>query len=381
MTTLIRSHWLYCLLLALVCLIVSVQALRKPIYNMDMVPYVVLAKTYRGESFADAHQHTYTELREKFGELGTEKFFRPPHDQLIRDLDTFEHKILPLYAIRPLYIASIAAVGSITGNDIDASWWVSVISMALAVAVFGLLCLLACQGGAMAWLFLPMPFALGAVGVASISTPDALACAVIAALAARLHSRGWQLEAGAAAMLALLICARSDYLIFALGLTIWLWWHGVAPGRHQKAAAITLILLGINHAIQKLSGNFGFLPVYNLTLIDGYADLRKIPNHHFDLMLHLRLLLSAANKILETAEFSVYLLLMMATGLLSRIHQRANPWAWLAWLGCGYAAIHILLFPKVWNRFFIASYLLAAIAFVVSLHLLSQPRTTPADQE
>jgi hypothetical protein len=268
-------------------------------------------------------------------------------------LDSPQHlqELEPMYSIRPVYLAAIAALS----RAMPIQRTISLIS-ALSLFGIGLVVLFWTQRPLLAGLLMaafPIPL-LGRLG-----GPDGLA-AVLVISALWLLDRRRILALG---LLFLSLGVRTDDILILFAVLAWLAWAGKMPRLVAGALAVAAlaIVLGINH----WAGNYGWVVLFRFSFVSGRYPA-QIP-HALTVGEYIRSLWRGAYAIL--GQVAVWVLL----GILAW-RRRRDPLLMVA--GCA-AAAHFLLYPSGEDRYLIWAYIVAGVSLIRSFEA-DQPAESPA---
>ncbi len=279
---------------------------------------------------------------------------KTPRAEASTILDSPQHlrELEPLYAIRPLYIEIISWLSAVLPIQ-------NAINLISAASLFGI--------GVVALLWTQQPLlsallmaAYPVLALGRLGTPDALAgLLTICAL--------WLIEQKHRRFLAVCIlfaslAVRTDNVLLLLVVLGWLLWEkriGVYTGGLLAMAALAVVL-AINH----WAGTYGWVVLFRYSFIAGRYPAQE--PHTLSFGEYFAALFSGAAVILT--RISVWLLL----GILA---YSRRPNRVLLVTGAA-AALHFLMFPSPEDRYFVWTYIVAAIIFIrsfASSHVLQQP--------
>lgn len=257
-------------------------------------------------------------------------------------LDSPQHlrELEPMYAIRPVYLATISALSKAFPIQ-------EAISLISAGALFGtgLVVLLWTKRPLLTALLMaayPIPY-LGRLG-----GPDAMA-ALLVILALWLLG---QQKISALVLFFVSLGVRTDDILILLAVLAWLIWEGKlpAPIGALLAALAAGIVFGINH----FAGNYGWIVLIRCSFIGGHSPA-QMP-HVLTVGEYIRILVNGVRADLDRV--AVWLLL----GILA--WRRCRD-AGLIVVACA-AAAHFLLFPSPEDRYLIWAYIVAGVALIRS---------------
>jgi hypothetical protein len=353
-----------------------------PQLNYDVVPYAALAKEVRG---AGGKQEAYRELASKVGDSRFQLYVSQPYrERMYRDDDFFQLN-RELYTIRPLYIVLCSAVGWLINSDISATYIISAVATALAVL---LSFVLAGSLGVTGLMRLAVPLtwiATGALNLASLSTPDALAT-LLGLLFVRVSINGpWKgtRAAGLLLIAVLMVATRTDAVLLVTFLMVAEF--ALEPRHRLPASRVFLAALSTYLVIQKVSGNYGYIAVLNFQLIEDRAHT-VMPNLAPNLYGYVVALTHGVAQILgkdfQPALFSVCVSLLAFVGLRERrlsatqVADRFSHRALILAVGLfGYLVVRFAVFPSPWARYLMSAYVLTGILFARAI----RPTATTRD--
>jgi len=263
-------------------------------------------------------------------------------------LDSPEHmgQLEPLYAIRPLYTQAIAVV-AYTGMPYQRA--ISLVS-ALSLFLIGVVLLAWTGRPAYSALLVATP---AVVGVARSGTPDALSAFFLLACAWALASK--RMFAGLALLLAS-IWVRTDNVLFAIVILIWLaWTKKLAP---SHAAVLTGLAGASVFLINYFSGNYGWRVLFRYSFLGGRYVANVRPDVSFSD--YFTAVLAGVRQI-GGQEMAVFVLIGLAAIKWLPATDSLRPL-----LTCvAIAAItRFLLFPSPEDRYFTWAFLIAGAAFI-----------------
>jgi len=353
--------------LALLVAGIVYQGLARPKYSYDMVFYVGAAMGIDAAP-SGLHELTFDELRshvppQRFSDLVEKSEYRA---RIYEDPRAFADN-LRFYRIRPLYVGMIRALHEL---GLDYVFACHLISALAAAATFWLFAW-AAPGNSLlprALLAPLLALALGLVNVGRMAMPDALSALFFFGAALLILRRHTTV---ALLLLVTSVTVRTDNIIFCGMLVAYLRFlapveHRIANRSFATAAAASAVLY---LTITLLGENYGWSTVFyhsfieKLTRIDGPASVSLA-----DYCMALRACIAHA---LDFQGFLLGTVLIAAVWVFREgLRDRASPvLLHLALLSGAYVALHFLLFPVTWYRFFVCQYLLIALA---ALHLTDE---------
>lgn len=342
-------------LTAMVALIVLVFGLKEPAYNWDMIGYVAVALSADGHHGANLNKTTYDSVRSEVGAGTFDRLTQGDYRQTVfRDPSSLTQQ-LPLYRTRVLYVESTRMLHVLGLGYPKSTYVVSAVFAALSVV------LLAFVGHEFGAPVVAVPVVVACSGfadIASLSTPDAMACffSLLTMYALIRKSRLVFVVAG------LLPLVRTDFLLLSLLVL----GHTFIVGQRKRAVVATLAACTLYWLLVKLNGAYDWLTLFNTSLIHKSAyPSTLIPSHSFGD--YLRPYAAMAYDFTMRPHFVIYAL---ALWLLTRRGTRAPFWdmhlrSALFIIPMAFVTIHLLLFPAITYRFFVFA------AAIVATGLLS----------
>jgi hypothetical protein len=348
------------ILTAIVALCVLLLGLKKPYDNWDMIGYVAAALSAEGYRGAELNAATYDSVERAvsaptFAQLTQQGDYR---QTVYRDPVSLQQQ-LPFYRIRILYVGLVRALHAAGVNLARSTYIVSAVFAALSVVVLALVGLE--TETPIAALPLIVAFS-GLLDITRLSTPDSMACffALLSVYALIRESRFVFIIA------ACLPLVRTEFLL----LSLLIFAHAFIYGRRKQALIAAAASGALYWLVNKASGDYGWLLLYNFSLIHKTPyPAQLIPSH--DLADYLRPYPSIAYDLIAQPLFVIS---GLAIAVLS-IHGRKQPTTdWrvagaIYLIPIAFAAMHLALFPEITYRFF------AFVTALVPIGLLGNRRT------
>jgi hypothetical protein len=339
--------------------VILIYGVMKPERNWDMVAYVAAAYHKDGYSGADLTRETYGDIKngvsaKRFSKLVTGEY----RETVFRDPASLEQQ-LPFYSARVVYIELIRLFKHFGLSYTKATYVISAIFAALSVLVLGLITLEAKVSIAI----LPLVVALtGYWEIAQLSTPDAMAC-FFSLLGIYSLIRKGKLVFFIAAILPLI---RTDFILLSWLLMIFTYRQGdrfISLFSLLSAAAIYV-------SVNKLTGNYGYLTLFNFTFIGSlnpYPERIAISHQLGDYLIPYALLLQSLLSHPHTVVYALALYLFWLNR--DQLKEGKVHFYCLFILPFVFGAAHMLLFPSDHFRFFVFS---ASLIFVWSLMVVGK---------
>lgn len=339
--------------------VILIYGIVKPACNWDMVAYVAAAFHKDGYRKADLTRETYGDIKKvvsakKFSKLITGEY----RETVFRDPASLEQQ-LPFYLPRLVYIELIRLFKHVGLSYTKATYVISAIFASLSVLVLGLIILEATVSVAI----LPVIVVLtGYWEIARLSTPDAIAC-FFSLLGIYSLIKKRKLVFFVAAILPVI---RTDFILLSGLLMIFTYRQG-----DRSISLFSLLSAAVIYvSVTKLTGNYGYLTLFNFTFIGSLnpypADMvisREIGDYLIPYWLLLQSLVSHSHTV-------VYALALYLFWLNRDQVDGGNVQVYCLFiLPFVFTAAHMLLFPSDHFRFFVFS---ASLVFVWSLTVIAQ---------
>ena len=348
-------------------------ALLKPAQNWDMIAYVGSAAAYEIDDPRLLHETVYGELKrsvseEKYNEL-TRGYFR---EVRASDAESFRQH-LPFYQPRVVYVLAVEALWKAGINPFFATYLVSALSAAMAAF---LLAYILPWSRRTAFLALVPAIVLvsGFYDLGRLSTPDALAVAVTYLcyfLAVRRHRL-------LLFVLPFCVLVRTDLVLLALLFYGYLWWEKAYDRRMLAASALacSALYVFVNHHF----GNYGWSTVFDYTLSHKSTHPADF-SHAVTIGSYLAAFNEGVGSLLRNTPFWIFAVMTSITAffVVRRPERTAQTFNlqrqdinFVVLSSLGYVAVHFMLFPVIWTRFFAGQYaLITAMAVYLLLDALS----------
>ncbi len=351
----------------LIAAVVTAWGALKPSYDWDVLGYMAAALSWEQTDKKQIHDNVYAFAQmampeETYRELTTQGSYR---QDMYANHAHFAQQI-PFYSIRPLYVACLYLLHKLGINLAQAAAVISALSYFL-MAVILLLWITkyidgVCGVGLPLLLILSPPMLM----TARLTTPDALSAAMLVTAIYVLAEKRWLIGFGLLMLLSIFV--RTDNIIYALILFSYL----VLFGKHRLAlslpgftlfvAAAVLSYLTINLA----AGNYGWSTVFHHTLVQFINDPAE---HSFTISLpaYLKALRSGLSLLVGGSMVIFLFFGLLAYYLSARkkiLVQNIYPHLTLI-LGLS-VLLRYALFPAILDRFFVAHYMLVAVALVIT---------------
>ncbi len=363
-------------------LVFGALALAFPHYEWDLFAYLANATHMAGLTPPDGlHAHVYEVVRESVPVSVYEWLVGPDkRDVLLQDPEAFRQTVAFFYDTRVIYTAILAAALKLGIDPVFASYLIPALC---AVASIFLLFRLIPDVTPPWSLLVALPFicfACGLMNVARLATPDSLATLTTIALYALL------LRGQVSALLVLLplsVLVRSDLLVLAGFFHLYFLVTQRASRSYVVISGITtvacyLILTKVIFEADAWSSLIGY----------NFGDKPTHPDTYvFDISFgsYLSYLNEGLLSLSYNPMFFVFCMMcVMGISFYSSrfvfgkvqtsITQRHADLLFLLVSSAGYVALHFLLFPVIWIRFFAAQYSMVAVVVIWTAMMIMAER-------
>jgi hypothetical protein len=324
---------------------VFLAGVTRPFHNWDMIAYVAAAHFddgLRGEALRD---RTYGDVRNEVGADTFERLVGRPGDRdyrrtVFEDPRALEQQV-PLYSIKVTYVGLIRAAGRLGLSYPKATYWISALFSGLSVVILGALA----HRVRLHALVVPLvALVAGYVPMARLSVPDAPACffSLLAVLLA-LRRSGWLY-----AVSAILPLLRTEYLILS-GL---LMAHEcLGSGRRRNALLSLAFSVGGYLAVNALRANYGWVTLFNFTMITGPTPFPAEMSVSTSLADYLAPYPSLALALLNSYQLLTYCLAAYAIVTGFGRHRGSREFRLLLVIPLVFLAARLALFPHYEERY------------------------------
>lgn len=356
--------------LALFCLAVSTF---QPLNNWDMIGYIAAAKSIEEPDPQKIHSFTYEQIQAAVSPLEfKEMTLSSQYKKNIHQLPAALNEQLPFYQIRPLYVYSVFVLYKGGVNIAFATHLLS------GIAVFIALLLITRLSAE----FIPKPFRFvipavaliaGIIELARLSSPDALAFLVITVtIYCYLKKR----TATLLLTLPISIAIRTDLLLYVIPFCIALF---MLDRKTRKYCAVSLLTaLGVYVAISLHWEAYGWSKTFYHTFVGAFTFPQQ-STAPMSITIYGKKLAEGIAYLALNKAFIVYVVISayfiaavtMDCKKEASLAPLISPISVVAWIGLAYIALHFILFPAAWDRYFVAPYLFGAFAY---LHRISIPQ-------
>ena len=350
----------------LVAAAVTVWGALKPDYDWDVLGYMAAALSWEEADKKQIHDKVYAIAQTAMPEAAyRELVSRGPYRQDMYANDAHFAQQLPFYSIRPLFVASIYLLHKLGINLAQAAGIISALSYFLIAVILLLWITKYIDGiygvGLALFLILSPPMLM----TARLTTPDALSAALVIAAVYVLAEKRSLTGSGVLMLLSLFV--RTDNIIFVLLLFGYL----VLFGRHELSLSVPRFALIVAAAvltyltIHLAAGNYGWSTVFHHTLVEFINDPA---DHSFTISPTTYLkALRAGLSFLVAGSMMIFLFFGLLAYYLSarkKAHVQ-DIYSHLALILGLSVLLRYALFPAIFDRFFVAQYMLIAVTLVI----------------
>ena len=347
--------------------IVLYEANRRPHYNWDMIGYVAAAyyeDGYRGRSLL---KQTYSEVQ---SEVGADTFKNLIYGEPDRDyrntifLDPVAlNQQIPFYSIRVLYVEAIRLLKKVGITYSRATHIISAIFATMSVVV---LAMIASEVRVKLFVTPIIILSTGFIDLGRYSTPDAMACFFSLLCMLAVLKRSF-ISLVLAVVMPLI---RTDFIILSLLIASY---EFFSRWKYVSVAAAA-VSLAIYFAINYLHADYGWLTIFNFSLIGitPYPAKLIASTSIMDyIRAYIRGIVGLVSQ-LSAALFALALFSVTATNVRSK--KKAMV---LVVIPLGFVLVHFALFPVYFPRFFVFAEALVLLWLFLQLEESTNQETAP----
>ena len=311
-----------------------------PQHNWDIIGYVAASfykDGYRGEAL---REKTYADVKAEVNEKDFAGLVADGYRSTVyHDPVSLEQQV-PFYTIKVVYVEGIRFLGKLGFTYSKSTYLISAIFAALSVIVVGLI--LASEKVPILML-VPIILTTGYMYVSGLSTSDAMACffAILALYSAQKTGNVALVLAG------IMPAIRTDFIIFSVLLQLYYWLYG------KKSFAVVSLLtsVAIYFAVNKLTGNYGWLTLFNFVFIDLTPyPASLVPST--DPASYVKPYFMAAYNLLRNPHFVIYSL--AAYLIVPKLKNLETRFILLYFvIPALFVILHLALFPAYIDRYFV----------------------------
>lgn len=360
-------------------LFVLAHAVKNPTQNWDMLGYVASVISLEHDNPEEIHALVYHQFKdyadaESFAKLTDDNGYR---ETMLKDADAFYQQI-PFYKIRILLILMIAGLVKLGINIYTASHLLSAVLTATAVVTFYYA--FKQRIHPLLWLFLPVIVVLFNIHeFAQRVTADSLAFLWLGLMSYSFLHQNWKLFF---VFLATSVWVRTDLIVLVALFSVYFLFFKPELRRCTLIAGFFAVIAYL--AINQMVGNYGWSTVFYYAVISDMAATHPLEydalgvsvNEYIAAVLsNIGMFFSGRELLLFEVSLITYFLLIAfrekSAELVAvdrfQVNHRAEypvmnePVFILVVISLLYVLIHYLLFPLVFERFFIGQFLLTTL--------------------
>lgn len=320
------------------------KGIKTPYYNWDIIGYVAAAYKSDGNNEKELTRRVFEDLS---GEISSDMFlyltgsmpYNKYRSTTYKDPSSLEEQI-PFYSIRTMYLLAMKAFNYLGFSYSSSTYLVSAFFASFSVLLIsGIL-----FHQKIPQIFLPLIVIFsGIADLSRYSTPDSTACFIALAFIF-FYLRKNPLALAFATLLPL---ARTDFVLFSL-LAALAGFNSLSKLWSIISFITSLILY---FAINKINGNYGFLTIFNFTLIgiDPYPASMALSTNLID---YIKAYAHGASDFLGHPHLLVY---CMGFAFFYRdfmVRKKFNYLCLISAASLAFVILHLVIFPAYMDRFF-----------------------------
>ena len=365
---------------AVVSILLLLSGSFRPVYNWDLIPYIASAKALECSDPIQIHSFAYSVIGKtsatRMYSISTTHVDSLYRDSMRTDYSAFSYQ-LAFYKVRVLYILLIYLMFSVGINPVFATHFISAVSVFLATWILFLI-------GRdrfsipLRYAILPIVLAFGALQIAGLSTPDALAFLVVLSIIFFFYTDNPAIYVFSP----LLVAVRTDLLILIVLLYLSLLL--LKPAKKLLALVSLGISIGTFLILHWHYGYPGWKSVFYLTFLD---KLTLTTPRVFGLDLYFYALFRGLWIAIKSPEF-LFFSAIAGLGLFVSFRKFNRKFLFetlksksviLLLVSICYVVIRMIVFPLPEARFFVCAYAMATISFfdLLSSEMRSLDQTIP----
>ncbi|MBL0686352.1 MAG: hypothetical protein JJV95_00260 [Sulfurospirillum sp.] len=339
-------------------------ALIKPSLNWDMIGYVASVKNFEINNPVELHNFVFHNLKE---------FVSPDMYILLTDSDS-QYRIdmatnanlfyqqLPFYEIRIAYTFCIYLMTKIGLNIFFSTYLVSIISSVLGVVFLFNALKDKIYIGFLYALPLFLMFA-GIINLTRLSTPDSMAFLCLSIFVYLFSNKKIIFLL---AIMPLFVLVRTDMIIFNLLVFFVIF---VIYSNHRKSVYISLLATILFYlSINSVFNNYGWATIFSVTLVERIsnpADVMLSISVGEYLKAFLHGIIGMLGDRVFLGFFSITCAFLLIIKKIQFSFQENKEIFIYGFISILYIFIHFILFPVVWDRFFIGFYTMIIVSIML----------------
>ncbi len=335
--------------------LILVVGLVKPGYNWDMIGYVAAAHHYDGVAGAELTERVYTEIA---AEVGPQHFERLTQGDYVGTVYADPESLaqqLPFYTPRLAYIELMRVLKLVGISYAQSTYLISAAFAFASIILVGRLCVM--LGVSLYWLP-SIAFFGGFAALPRLSTPDAFACFFsLLALYFLVRRSKWLYLC-----IALLPLVRTDFIICSGLLAI----YTLFAGNRPLTVISGLVALASYFLLNKIMGNYGYLTIFNFTLIGNHPYPATMPIAT-DFSAYLKPYLSSIAVTLKHPQSVIYILAVYLLWFRKGYQMLSPPMQAALWISVLFILAHLALFPSYQERFLAFANTMIAVIMLACL--------------
>lgn len=358
------------ILFALVIADCIYEAVEKPYHNWDMIMYMAAAKSFEEPDPEELHRFTFAELKRSVPEHTYQQLTRSADYRvaIARDSSAFGEQ-LPFYQIRPIYNGAIYLLYKSGLQLAKATYLVSLLSVLIGICFVFLSIHRRLPNRLM--MVVPMAMMVFSVGtLGRYSTPDGMGFMAMCMISYFYLSRKFH---PVLLLAPLIVLIRTDLILLSLLMVGAVW--VTRPGLRRHALVSGLGCLAVNFSLQTFWGNAGWSTIFYFTFVQKLTH---------PITAEPQLTVAQYQAVFSRGLMGLlndgFFWLFMVLSYLSACYYWKKDWlasfrswqqsqaAQLSLICLVFAGAHFVLFPAMWLRFFVATYLMAAISLLLLFH-------------
>jgi hypothetical protein len=345
-------------------LLVIFIGVTRPNNNWDIIGYVAAAFKQDGYNGVELKTRTYDSIRAEVsrdifhGLTASSEYVKTVYEDPV----ALEQQ-LPFYSIRVVYVEMLRGLHKIFGISYPrGTHLISSIFSSLSVLILGMFFLRL----NLPILFFPLVVvSTGFISIARFSTPDAIAC--FFSLSALWYLTFYSQKKMLYIISAFLPLIRTDFIILSFLLMAYIF---NSKNKIWPLASI-LISIACYLLVNKLSNNYGWLTIFNFTLI----ELTPYPVNlepTTEIYMYIRAYILGILQLVTNQHFIIYIFGFYLIWLKRESIKIDSQNYALCYILILFVIIHMILFPAYFDRFFVFA---AALFFMWSLNILFLNKT------
>lgn len=377
-TRVVHVNKIYSSVVLLASLLFFAFCITSPDQNWDILGYSASAISLENNDPEFIHEYVYGELQSYGNESERTKLTAGSNyaTTMYNDTDAFYQQI-PYYKIRIVFVGLIYLLVTFGINIFTAGHIIAAAaaSLGLIVYFYGFKDYIKSNF----WIMIPLFFVLlGIFNAGQYVTADTLAFLWISLISVTFIRKHWTVYP----LIALSVLIRTDLAVLAAIMLsyIFFFWPGSRIKASITAATAGILYLSVNNFV----GNYGWSTVFYYVFISNMTATH--PEQFSQLGISFQLyayhVVSNLIWIFYESEFWLFLVLIFtqylmffhmtgsSSSYIEKIRQyMKDPVISLTLISTTYVALHYILFPAMWTRFFLGQYIIGALGLLYTITL------------